>query len=56
MTSPMSNWIAKLKNWMTPRKAIFIIAGLLVVVFVTRGLWRSGPESRGSPIDCHSRL
>ncbi len=37
MTIPMSNWIAKLKNWMTPRKAIFIVAGLLVVVFVTRG-------------------
>ncbi len=37
MTSPMSSWIARLKNWMTPRKAIFIVAGLLVVVFLMLG-------------------
>ncbi|MCY3851396.1 MAG: PepSY domain-containing protein [Acidimicrobiaceae bacterium] len=33
----MSDWIDKLKNFMTPRKVIFIVAGLLVVVFVARG-------------------
>lgn len=33
----MSDWIEKLKGFMTPRKVIFIVAGLLVVVFVVRG-------------------
>ncbi|MDE0067117.1 MAG: PepSY domain-containing protein [Acidimicrobiaceae bacterium] len=33
----MSNWIDKLKSFMTPRKALFIVAGLLVVVFMVRG-------------------
>ena len=37
MTNPMSNWIVKLKNWLTPKKLLAIAGVLLVVVFVTRG-------------------
>ena len=33
----MSDWIEKLKSFMTPRKVIFIVAGLLMVVFMVRG-------------------
>ena len=37
MTNPMSIWIDRLKNWMTPKKLLAIVGVVLIVVFTTRG-------------------